>query len=235
MEEEIGSICNAISYQMGEWPTVFETVSGYLGHLLFTVGNGEDFHEGTHSLLVADTPIHQFPGFDREAEQRKNRDRWMRDIQGHYEGKRGRWLKDILDKEIERELAKHVYPDIKPCDLTREAIHKLISESANHPRRKFLLARSKGMDNEYAYVRPYPLSSHHSGIYQLTEKSPKGLIWVAREFSHAWFNYLSAELEAGNFYKGPEISYSGEEWTLKHCKAIGDLAAQFDQWVVSRG
>lgn len=227
LEGEKASICNAISYQMGEWPTVFETVSGYLNHLLFVIGNGVEIDEGTSSPLVDGIPMHQFPAFDRGAKQLENRERWLKDAQ-----QRLGLSSDRGEAIVEKELVKHVYPLVKPANLTRDAIHAQIAESLNHPRRKALLAHSKGKDNEYAYARPYPLNSSYSPAYGLTEKSPKGVIWVAREFCHAWFNYLTLDLETGNFYKGSDTSYSGEDWTRKHCKDIGKLAARFDSWLL---
>lgn len=235
MEKEIKAICNAISFQMGEWPTIFETVPSYLDYLLFTIGSGVEFDPDTHSPLIGKVPMHKFRAFDREAKQLANKGRWVKRLEerfSSYDFRDNEWKA----KAVERELARHVYPVIEPSDLNRDVLHEQIAKSADDPRRKstiVALSEQRGEDDEYKYVRPYPLSFPSSRVYQITEQSPKGLIWVAREFCHAWFNYLSADLETGNFYKGPEISYTNEEWTRKHCEAIGELAAKFDSLLSS--
>lgn len=283
--EELESICSAISYEMGEWPTVHETVERYLNHLFFTIGNGIEIDDKTSSPLICRyspcpmhvIPIHKFPAFDREAMQLANKERWLQDIQGRLDTrlkvvhrlytKLGKPHPDGLETDegkvayVERELAKHTYPVITADNLTRDSIYGQISGYIHHPRRKALIEefvkmevsrrkiseffnKSEGdgvmadlvkikEDNECMYVRPYPLSSSYSNVYEITEKSPRGLIWVAKEFCYAWFNYLTDGLREGDFYKGPEESYAGEEWTRKHCEAIRELAHQFDSWLVN--
>lgn len=119
------------------------------------------------------------------------------------------------DEFIEKELAKHVFPDITPEDLTVESLYQqLVEEENNSMRKKF--------NGEYEYVRPYPISENYAMVYMLNEKTPKCVKEVVLNSCTAWLNYLNKEIEYGRIGEG----YSNLKWTTKHRDMIYQLTVQ---------
>ena len=185
------NICQAISFQMGEWPDLFNCPAKYLDHLFFVVGNGVEKDKETSSFFVEKHLIHKFPVFDRDEMTKKLR------RMPHYDG------------DFNRRIAKHVFPDILPHDLSVEALYLQLKNDEQDPWRLMLVENDMWLnereDSEYRYVRPYPLSKSCSRIFYLDENSPDSLLTVAYNFCMAWDKYLTEELDKGNYYKGTEI------------------------------
>ena len=202
----ITNICQAISYEMGEWPTLFHTPAKFLNHLLFTIGNGYDLDELTNSFMVGDYFIHEFPIFNREKMREERLPFFIDDAKQSLRFKKVlcerakiEYTEERFKKDVDDMVAEHMYPYILPQDLTVESFYGQIKEDSKHPDRLRLFEKDK--DSPYRYVRPYPLSENFSDIFELNENSPKCLLTVAHNFCVAWSNYLKDELESGNYYK----------------------------------
>lgn len=202
----ITNICQAISYQMGEWPSLFDTPAKFLDHLLFTIGNGYELDESTNSFMIGDYFIHEFPIFNRERMYQKRlpvfRDRAeesLRFIKARRERAEIEYTQEQFKKDVDDMVSEHVYPHITPEDLTIDSFYEQIKNDRNYPRRLRLFKKDE--DCSYRYVRPYPLSMDYSYVFALNENSPKSLLTVAHNFCVAWSNYLKDELESGNYYK----------------------------------
>lgn len=206
------NICQAISYQMGEWPTLFHTPAKFLGHLLFTIGNGYDLDELTNSFMVGGHFIHEFPIFDREKMREERLPFFIDDAKRSLRFKKElsermdkEYTEEQLKKDVDDKVALHVYPYILPHDLTVKSFYEQIKDDKNHPVYNNYHYRlrlfKKDEDSPYRYVRPYPLSENYSDVFELNKNSPKSLLTVAHNFCVAWSNYLKDELESGNYYK----------------------------------
>lgn len=229
----ITSICSFISFQMGEYHSIFPSVASVLNHIFFVIGNGYELDEETQSPTYGNKPIHLFPKFNKEkmvkkmmpqwreyVEQRaKQREEFENDMKEMYEEmgekRKSNWNKEAF---IEKELAKYVFPEITPEHLTVESLYQQLVNEEENPRRKEL-------GGEYEFVRPYPLSENHSLIYELNSKTPECVREVALNFCTAWLNYLNKELEVGRVYDGVgELGgYSNLKWTTKHRDMIQQL------------
>ena len=228
----IRSICSFISYQMGDYHSIFPSVASVLNHIFFVIGNGYDMDEETHSPIgIEDNyPIHLFPDFNKEEMTKEMMPRWrqyveeqagreeemQRSMELLYEklGKeRGdNWNKDAF---IEEEFAKYVFPEITPENLSVESLYQqLVEEEKNLRRKKF--------NGEYEFVRPYPLSGDYSLVYSLDNKTPDCVRGVALNLCIAWLNYLNGELDTGRVHK-IGTSYSDDYWTTKHRDMIYKL------------
>jgi|694.fasta_scaffold30978_13 hypothetical protein len=223
----IQSICNFISYQMGEYHSIFPSAASVLHHIFFTIGNGYEMDEETQSPIgIGDRyPIHLFPDFNKEEMTKEMMPRWGEKVEKRAEEKEewelelekiykkvGKERKDNWNKEafIEGELAKYVFPEITPDDLSVDSLYQQLVNEEDNPMRT-----EHGGGDEYKYVRPYPLSDRYSKVYLLSSKSPECVRGVALNFCTAWLNYLNKELGAGRVHK-VGTSYSDEQWTTKH-------------------
>jgi hypothetical protein len=228
----IQSICNFISYQMGDYHSIFPSAASVLDHIFFTIGNGYEMDEETQSPIgIGDKhPIHLFPGFNKEEMTKEMMPRWREKVEKRAEEKEKwelvlekiykkvgkerecNWNKDAF---IEGELAKYVFPEITPEDLSVECLYQQLANEENNPMRI-------GLKIEHKYVRPYPLSEDYSKVYLLGNKTPDCVRGVALNLCTAWLNYLNKELDAGRVYK-VGTSYSGEQWTTKHRDMLHQL------------
>lgn len=197
---------------MGEWPTLFHTPAKFLDHLLFTTGNGYDLDELTNSFMVGGHFIHEFPIFDREKMREERLPFFINDAKRSLRFKKElsermdkEYTEEQLKKDVDDEVALHVYPYILPHDLTVESFYEQIKNDENHPDRLKIIRLEcniiKNPDSPCRYVRPYPLSENYSDVFELNKNSPKSLLTVAHNFCVAWSNYLKDELESGNYYK----------------------------------
>ena len=228
----IQSICSFISYQMGDYHSIFPSAASVLNHIFFVIGNGYDMDDETQSPIgIGDNhPIHLFPDFDKEETAKEMMPQWREYVEekAEREEKMQRQLEDLyaklgIEREdnwnkeefIEEELAKYVFPEITPEDLTVESLYQQLVEEEKNPRRKKL-------NGEYEFVRPYPLSGDYSLVYSLDNKTPECVRGVALNLCIAWLKYLNKELDTGRVHK-IGTSYSDEYWTTKHRDMIYEL------------
>ena len=217
---------------MGEYHSIFPSAASVLGHVFFTIGNGYDMDEETQSPIgIGDEhPIHLFPGFDKEEMSKEMMPQWRQYVEERAERKEGWELKleelhRKLGKErecnwnkeafIEGELAKYVFPDITPGDLSVDSLYQQLVNKENNPRRLDL-------GGEYEFVRPYPLCEDYSMVFGLSNRTPRCVKEVALNFCTAWLNYLNKELDVGRVYK-VGTSYSDEQWTTRHRDMLHQL------------
>lgn len=66
MNSELSRICYAISFSIGDFPTLYSTPAQVLNQWLFTIGNGIELDEETDSLIVDGKLVHRYPNFNRE-------------------------------------------------------------------------------------------------------------------------------------------------------------------------
>lgn len=228
----IRSICSFISYQMGDYHSIFPSAASVLHHIFFVIGNGYYMDEETQSPIgIEDNyPIHLFPDFNKEEMTKEMMPEWKQYVKERvkreeenqrrmellYEKLRiervNNWNKEEFIKE---ELAKYVFPEITPENLTVESLYQQLVEEEKNPRRKKL-------NGEYEFVRPYPLSEDYSKVYLLGNKTPECVRGVALNLCIAWLKYLNKELDTGRVHK-IGTSYSDEYWTTKHRDMIYEL------------
>jgi hypothetical protein len=219
---------------MGEYHSIFPSPASVLDHILFTIGNGYHIDEVTQSPIgIGDKhPIHLFPDFNKEEMTKEMMPRWREKVEKRAEEKE-EWELELekiykkvskerecnwnKDEFIEQELAKYVFPDITPDDLSVGSLYQQLVEEETQPMRREL-------SGEYEYVRPYPHSKDYSKVYLLSVKSPGCVREVAMNFCTAWLNYLNNEIECDRVYE--EGGYSNLEWTTKHRDMIYNLTVQ---------
>jgi hypothetical protein len=217
---------------MGEYHSIFPSAASVLDHIFFTIGNGYEMDEETQSPIgIGDRyPIHLFPGFNKGEMTKEMMPRWREEVEKRAEEEE-KWELELekiykkVGKEwdrnwnkeafIEGELAKYVFPEITPGDLSVESLYQQLVNEEGNPRRT-------EQGGEHKYVRPYPLSEEYSKVYLLSSKSPGCVRGVALNFCTAWLNYLNKELGTGRVYK-VGTSYSDEQWTTKHRDMIYQL------------
>lgn len=229
--DELHSICEACSYGMGDFPSLFPTPETYLEHLFFVIGNGCEIDEETSSPEVSGHPIHLYPVFDREKAREGKKEDWTSRItwKNRYRNEVDEHLgrEARPDDDLFKELEKHVFPNICPGELILSSflsqIPKRIEDETRQRTIKVRRNLRKNEDCEYRYIRPYPLSESYSLLYLLTGDSPQSVLWVAYNLASAWKIHLTDELEQGRTF---ENSYASKEWTEKHRDMLSNRAEE---------
>lgn len=225
-QKAVQRVCNAISFTMADWPTLYSHPARVLDHWFFTIGNGIDFDPDTSSFKVGGKLVHKYPiRFDAERQRARRIKGWEEYERANairnaetMEKWRGR-VRDtsVIEAEVNRRVAAHQFPTITPENLTKEAI---LGQIMAPDARRDKISKTHP---QYKYRRPYPLSSRFSLIFDLTEQTPPEVLWVAREFCAAWAEFLQSELDSGNFF---EINESYEGTTEMSTRALQELISE---------
>ena len=190
---------NFVARQLCEYQSIFPTVAAVLDQLLFTIGNGYDVRDG----MITDgrRRIDKYP--------KMNERQWNELIQ------------ECHDKEAKFSLQFAHIDDIRP-ERKAERLQRLVEDCAQYyPRsvsdadftEEALLADLRKMSKKYEdefggrthtyYLRPYPLSTKYSDVYNLSEQTPRWLLQIAQNLCNAWVTFLQEELDCGHVWLPP--------------------------------
>ncbi len=230
---------NFVNRSLCEYQSIFPNVASVLDHLFFTIGNGYDVDPETGMLaergydedkdepfykLLSDWPELDDKGWNKliakchaKAVEFNNR---HREMEKEYE-----FLpKRDHDAELIAAKAKFQRMNVEDSAFSAEELYEQLRDMN---RARFPKADS--------FLRPYPLSTQYSDIYNLNENSPPWLVQIAINLCKAWVKFLAEEIKYEHVYKvaptplkgeqfiGSGSDYANMEWTTKHHDMLVEL------------
>jgi hypothetical protein len=192
----MNNIHNFVARQLCEYQSIYPTVAAILDHLLFTIGNGYGIRNGM--ITDGKRPINLYPKlnkrqWDELIQQCHDKEAQFSLQYARFDDRTEEGKKERLQRLVE-DCAKYYPRSVSDADFTEEALladlHKM---NARHD-------EEFGRGTHTYYLRPYPLSTKYSDVYNLNEQTPRWFLQIALNLCNAWVTFLQEELDSGHVW-----------------------------------
>lgn len=229
----MNNIHNFANRQLCEYQSIFPNVVALLDHLLFTIGNGNEFDEETGMIFTHTdknkwVAINEYPRMtdarwkklimDCHAKERKFAQQFANSVA-------------INEDTVAAACAKYKIVAVNDSMFSADELYQQLREWSNERRTETIMNFSPD-----TFVRPYPLSQDYSDIFKLNERTPAWFLQIAFNLCQAWVKFLDDEIEYKNVWIKPSlrIKRPGWEQRAESMKALFDMLRagdSYDGWL----
>lgn len=205
------NIHNFANRNLCEYASIFPTVASLLDQLLFTVGNGYEFDEGSGMIFdAAGVRIDEYPKMTKA--------KWDKLIAACH-AKELKWAENFsrgepIDEEYLAENCKRY--KIVNVDDTMFSHYALYNDLVHKQ-----AERQEDSFND-SYLRTYPLSEKYSDVYNLNANTPKWFLQIALNLCKAWVQFLNEEIANNHVWIKPSLRVKTAE-SIANAAAMSDL------------
>lgn len=188
----MNNLHNFSNRMLCEYQSIFPTVASLLEHLLFVVGNGYSvdeesgmiYYDGRNREFIDQEPELTAEGWKELIEACHAKERRFADSHG-----------SVCRKE---DLKGYRIVSVSDADFTEDALYQALVNSQASSRKN----DRAGLGH---WLRPYPLSTSYSDIFNLNQNTPKWFLEIAVNLTKAWIRFLSEAIDKNDVWIKPSL------------------------------